>query len=184
MGKVLFRVTVFLLVGAILFLFLRLLLPDGSIKNGGRLLDGLLDFTCKASVSYNGLTAEADVAHSPDGTTRITLNTPETLKGLQFDFSNEGASLNYKGLKLDVDAASFLASSMTAVIADTFAAALTDAAFEVTEQNGALAYTARGNGGSFTLTFDKESGAPLSLNVPSLDLLCEFTEYRNENGAD
>jgi len=184
MGKILFRITVFLLIGAILFLFLRLFLPGGKVQNGDRLLDGLLDFTCKATVSYNGLTAEADVARSPDGTTRITLNTPETLKGLQFDFSNEGASLNFKGLKLDVEAASFLASSMTAVIADAFATTLRDAAFSPTEQGDAFSYTARGNGGSFTLTFDKESGAPLALNVPALDLTCEFSEYRNEAGTN
>lgn len=172
-----FWVPVVILSSLILFLFLRVLLPNEA--NGGTgLLDSLLSFRCKASISYGEMEATADIVRSLDGTTRITLNTPEALNGLQFDFSESNVSLNFKGMKLDVEPSSFLASSMASVMVGAVESALQDENLNTNSKDGVLTVTSKNETGNFTLTLDEETGAPLSLSVPSLNLDCNFTEFQ------
>ena len=174
--RALFWIPVVILAGLIIFLFCRVLIPRGTPSQGS-LLDSLLSFTCKATISYNGLEAEADVTRSLDGSTRVTLNSPEALQGLQFDFSEDSVSLNFKGLRLDVEPSSFLASSLASALVDAFDTALRDENFSAKKKDGAVEYTAKGQTGGFTLRLDEKTGAPLSLTVPSLDLTCNVSDY-------
>lgn len=178
--RALFWIPVVILSGLIIFLFCRVLLPSGDGATG-TLLDSLLNFRCKATISYNGIEAEADVVRSADGSTRVTLNTPEALQGLQFDFAQDSVSLNFKGLKLDVEPSSFLASSMASAMVNAVNTALADENFSAKEKDGVMEYTAKGNSGSFTLGLDAKTGAPVSLVVPSLDLNCNFSDYIKGN---
>ena len=175
--RLFFWIPVVILSGLIIFLFCRVLIPDGGKNDTGGLLDSLLSFRCKAVISYNGIEAEADIVRSLDGSTRITLNTPETLEGLQFDFSEDSVSLNFKGLKLEVEPSSFLASSMASALVNAVDTALRDENFSVQEKDGALEYSSKGESGAFILRLDPQTGAPLSLTVPSLGLDCAFSDY-------
>ena len=150
--RALFWIPVVILAGLIIFLFCRVLIPRGTPSQGS-LLDSLLSFTCKATISYNGLEAEADVTRSLD------------------------VSLNFKGLRLDVEPSSFLASSLASALVDAFDTALRDENFSAKKKDGAVEYTAKGQTGGFTLRLDEKTGAPLSLTVPSLDLTCNFSDY-------
>lgn len=176
MRRALFWVSVVILSGLIFFLFCRVLLP-GKGADSGRLLDSLLNFHCKAAISYNGIEADADIVRSLDGSTRITLNSPETLQGLQFDFSEKGVSLNFKGLKLDVEPSSFLASSMASALANAVNTVLCDENVNIKKRDGKAEISSKGESGSFVLSLDPKTGAPLSLTVPSLGLDCVFSDY-------
>ena len=175
--RALFWIPVVILSGLIIFLFCRVLLPSGGGGATGTLLDSLLNFRCKATISYNGLEAEADVVRSMDGSTRVTLNTPEALQGLQFDFAQDSVSLNFKGLKLDVEPSSFLASSMASALVNAVNTALAGEDVTAKEEDGVMEYTAKGDSGSFTLGLDAKTGAPVNLAIPSLDLSCNFSDY-------
>lgn len=178
--RALFWIPVVILTGLIIFLFCRVLIPRGGAVQGN-LLDSLFGFSCKATLSYNGLEAEAIITRSTDGSTRVTLNSPESLQGLQFDFSEDSVSLNFKGLRLDVEPSSFLASSLASAMVNALNTALQDENFSAKERDGVMEYTSKGESGGFTLCLDAKTGEPLSLTVPSLDLTCDFSEYQKVN---
>ena len=175
--RALFWIPVVILTGLIIFLFCRVLFPSGGGAAPGNLLDSLLNFKCKATVSYNGIEADADIARSLDGSTRVTLNSPEALQGLQFDFSENGVSLNFKGLKLDVEPSSFLASSMASAVVNAVDAALRDENLNMKESDGKTEISSKSGSGNFVLCLDSKTGVPLSLTVPSLGLDCVFSDY-------
>jgi hypothetical protein len=174
--RALFWIPVVILTGLIIFLFCRVLLPGGRAAPGN-LLDSLLNFRCKATISYNGMKAEADVVRSLDGSTRVTLNSPEALQGLQFDFSENGVSLNFKGLKLDVEPSSFLASSMASALVNAVDTALQEENLNLKERDGKTEISSKSGSGNFVLCLDSKTGVPLSLTVPSLGLDCVFSDY-------
>lgn len=177
--RAVFWIPVVILSGLIIFLFARLLIPSGS--GGGGLFDELLSFKCKANLSFGGMQATADVVRSLDGDTRITLQSPETLQGLQFDFAEDRVSLNFKGLKLDVEPSSFLASSAASAVAGAIDGAIKGENANVTTKGGITTVTSKSDSGNFTLTLDEKTGAPLTLNVPSIGLDCQFSEFgKNE----
>ena len=176
-------VLIILLAGASLFLFGRFFFA-GSSPSPGDLREALLDFRCKAAITYNGLEAEADLVRSADGSAQVTLTSPETLRGLQFDFAEDGVSLNFKGLRLEVDPSSFLASSMASALTDAVETVLRGEIESASTHDGRQLLTARGETGSFTLTLDADTGAPVSLEIPALELDCTFSDYAKVGTAE
>ena len=171
-----FVIPVVILIALILFFVVRLFLP-ASITNAGSLFDALTTFSCKAKLSFGDMDATAQVTRSADGSIRVTVLEPDTLSGLQFDFANDNISLNYKGLKLDVEPSSFLASSAAGAIANSIVAAVTDKDNSVTHKDGIVTVASKSDSGSFTLTLDEKTGALKTLNVPALDLNCDFSDF-------
>lgn len=180
--RAVFWIPVVILSGLIIFLFCRVLIPSGSNGSGETsLFDQLFSFRCKADITFGEMQATADVVRSLDGSTRVTMQSPETLQGLQFDFAADKISLNFKGLKLDVEPSSFLASSAASALVNAFETSLNGDNVDITSKGGVATVTAKGDSGNFTLTLDESTGAPLSLSVPSLDLNCNFSEFeKNE----
>ena len=174
--RAVFWIPVVILLGLILFLFCRMLIPSGSGGSGeSSLFDELFSFRCKADITFGEMQATADVVRSLDGSTRVTM------QGLQFDFAEDKISLNFKGLKLDVEPTSFLASSAASALVNAFETSLNGDNLDITSKGGVATVTAKGESGNFTLTLDESTGAPLSLSVPSLDLNCNFSEFgKNE----
>ena len=171
-----FWIPVILLIGCIIFLFCRVLFYKGSPADSS-LLDQLTSFRCNTTLTYGDMEATAEVVRSADGCIRVTMLTPEALSGVQFDFSQDEVSLNFKGLKLDVEPSSFLASSAASALAGAFDTVLKEGLQNAVEQGGNLLVSSKSSSGSFDLALDPTTGEPVSLDVPSIGLHCTFSDF-------
>lgn len=136
-----------------------------------------LDFTCDFRAQYNDLAAAGTLTRHTAGTLKLDFSEPETLKGLSAEWDGESVTLHYLGLTYSVDPKKLPESALGEQLIAAFDAALRGEGTSE-ESNGKVTVTGSVSGAAYTFIYDKQSGAPLSLAVPSIPLSVTFSNVK------
>lgn len=141
----------------------------------------LTNFSCKADITYGEFTASADVTRQADGQTTFVITEPESLKDMTFLFRDDQVSISYKGLTIDVEPTSFLASAAGSALVHSIDQTLKSENLQIVQKEDVLELSSKSFSGNYTMQLDKTTGALLKLLVPSLDLECDFSDFQPLN---
>lgn len=136
-------------------------------------------FTCTVQAVYRDMTVAGTLTREIAGTLTLAFTEPETLNGLTACWNGETVTLSMYGLEFSVDPATVPESALGEEIITAFDTALRGEG-ERTIEDGKLIVSGNGQNGAYTLTFDAETGEPLSLSVPSLPLSATFFDFEQE----
>ncbi len=136
-------------------------------------------FSCTVQAVYRDMTVAGTLTREAAGTLTLAFTEPDTLSGLTARWDGETVTLSMYGLEFSVDPATVPESALGEEIIAAFDTALRGEG-ERTTEDGKLVITGNGSNGAYTLTFDAETGVPLSLSVPSLPLSATFSDFERK----
>ncbi|MCL2884372.1 MAG: hypothetical protein FWF49_02655, partial [Oscillospiraceae bacterium] len=135
----------------------------------------LTSFSCQAAITYQGLTIKGKLSRQAAGTLTLDITEPPSLAGMTMSWDGQTVTLKMNGLSFGVDPATVPQTALGKVIINALDAAvgkkdgtLTPSGYEVSGSDA---------GGSFTLVSDPDTGALLTLTVPSADLTAVFSDF-------
>ena len=132
-----------------------------------------VDFVCDFKAQYNDLTATGTLTRRTAGTLVLEFSEPETLNGLLAEWNGEKVTLKYLGLSYDVDPATLPESALGEGLIKAFDAMLRSEG-ERSENDGKITVSGLSGTAQYTYVYDAQSGAPLSLTIPSIPLTVTF----------
>lgn len=133
------------------------------------------DFSCQFRANYRELAVAGTLTRRTAGTLSLTFSEPETLKGLTAAWDGETVKLSFLGLEYTVNPESVPEAALGKELTAVFDAALRDEGER--EQKGSLVtVTGMCNEHAYTYVYNSETGAPVSLSVPSLPLSAAFSD--------
>lgn len=134
-------------------------------------------FTASANIKFDDITAVADINKTSPQQFTLKVVQPEHLKDLTFRYNGSQIGIDYKGMSVDLNDDSLIAKGLTAIILKAVNAASEQSGVKVDTRDGALWIDGETEDGEFNLKLDKNTGSFLELNMPDLDLECEFTDF-------
>ena len=93
---------------------------------------------------------------------------------MKFQYNGNDIEISYLGMSVKMDDDSMLANAMASAIVKAVDTAARGSGITMKNSGKAILMKGENENGSFELTFDRENGSLLSLNVPALDLECTF----------
>ncbi len=133
-------------------------------------------FSVKVNLSSNDTDLSADILKQDDVFT-ATVTSPDTLCGMVFTYSADTVNVSYKDMSVDINSSSAPALSLTGSVVDVFKACSNKSYTAVYSAGDTLTLNGEVENTDFTLTIDKQSGTPISLTMPKLNLKCEFFNF-------
>ncbi len=128
-----------------------------------------VNFTCDFRAQYSNMTAAGKLTRYTAGTLRLDFTEPETLNGLSAEWNGDTVTLRFLGLSYTVDPATLPEGALGEHLLNALDAALRgDGNRE--EQDGRVTVTGLVGDTAYTYVYDADSGAPLSLEAPSLSV--------------
>lgn len=134
-------------------------------------------FTATAKIKMKDMTMQADINKSSEQAFTFRILEPENLKDLQFTYDGEDMQISYKGMSVSVADDSLIAKGMAAVMMRAINASSQETGISVKQKDGALLLNGKSEDGKFSMTLDKKNGSILSMELPELDLECQFDEF-------
>lgn len=135
-------------------------------------------FSCGIRAEYGDMIVKGQLERTAAGTLKIDVEEPETIRGLSMEWSGgQNVKLKLHGLSFDVSPDSVPQSAVGSAILGALDSAVSGARDngQLTE-NGVLTKGVAA-GGEYELLSDPETGALLSLSVPSASLKVEFSGF-------
>ncbi|MCI8351826.1 MAG: hypothetical protein HFJ86_11805 [Oscillospiraceae bacterium] len=136
------------------------------------------DFVSGASIEYGGLSLRAQIAKDAQGETTVSLESPETLKGLTLTSKDGEVALHYKGLSTSIDPDSFVGKTLVQAAIKALNQAGNPQGISVTRTDGGVQLISSTEGMEFTLALDQETGHFLELSVPDEKLNIKFENFQ------
>lgn len=134
------------------------------------------DFTCAIRATYGDMAVAGTLTRQTAGTLQLAFTEPDTLDGLTVSWDGELVTLEMLGMTFDVDPGAVPESALGNELIAVMDAAMRSKMEGVVE-NDRQTFEGSGENGAYTLVCDRETGHPLSLSVPQLDLYAEFSDF-------
>ncbi len=131
-------------------------------------------FTCTVQATYRDIPIQATLSREAAGALTLEFHEPATLNGLTACWNGEEVTLSMYGLSFSVDPATVPESALGEELLAVFDTVRRGEGEHNTE-NGTLTVNGNGENGEYTVVFNAETGYPISLSVPSLPLMAEFS---------
>lgn len=136
------------------------------------------DFVSGASIEYGGLSLRAQITKDSQGETTVTMESPETVKGLTLTAKDGEVALHYKGLSTSIDPDSFVGKTLVQAAIKALNEAGNPQGITVTRTDGGVQLISSTEGMNFTLALDQETGHFLELSVPDEKLNIKFENFQ------
>ena len=127
-------------------------------------------FRCRVSLDYGGAVYEATLDRLDASQAMLTIAKPETLKGLTMTWNGQEVSMTYAGMTMSLEEASLPVSAAVKLLCRTL-----DACRDQAEARSVCEGTIEGI--PYTVTFDDQTGMPLTLSVPSVPIQVVFSAW-------
>lgn len=134
-------------------------------------------FTCTVQATYRDIPIQATLTRETAGALTLEFHEPSTLNGLTARWNGEEVTLSMYGLSFSVDPATVPESALGEELLAVFDTVRRGEG-ERNAENGTLTVNGNGENGEYTVVFDEKTGYPLSLSVPSLPLVAEFSNVQ------
>ncbi|MBQ8868565.1 MAG: hypothetical protein IJ027_02445 [Oscillospiraceae bacterium] len=133
-------------------------------------------FTCTAQINYDTLSLEAKLTYRNAAGATLEVLSPDTLKGLIFEYNGENTTASYKGLSFSLAELNSALPSAARLIFSSLASASS----EKNTEDAGDSFKISGNLDSspYTLYFDKKSGYLEKFSCPSLKFTADFKDFK------
>lgn len=134
-------------------------------------------FTATATIRLDGTTLVADLNRSAENAFTLQIDEPQALQGLTFQYDGSSITASYHGMEVTIGDDSLIAQALAGILFRSIQEATAGSNVEISQEDGALTVQGSGEDGEFSLRIDPQRHTLLSLEVPSLDLSCEFSDF-------
>lgn len=134
-------------------------------------------FTATATIRLDGTTLVADLNRSAENAFTLQIDEPQALQGLTFQYDGSNITASYHGMEVTIGDDSLIAQALAGILFRSIQEATAGSNVEISQEDGALTVQGSGEDGEFSLRIDPQRHTLLSLEVPSLDLSCEFSDF-------
>ncbi len=131
------------------------------------------NFSCEFHAIYRELAVAGTLTRRTAGSVSLTFTEPETLNGLSATWDGEAVKLSFLGLEYTLSPESVPEAALGKGLLAVLDAALRNEG-DITQDGDAVVLQGVCNNHDYTYRYDKESGAPVSLVIPSLPLSVTF----------
>lgn len=154
------------------------LLTLTGCKSGGFLAPKAPDlnkqFTFSAALNYGDENLSADFSRTDAGKWRIELTEPYQIQGVTFDISGSDVTASFGDFTAEKVTVDFFSDSILSAIVKTVDSAVVDMNGEITYNEDS--YTV--SWADLLLSFPEGSGAPNAMEIPSLGIRGEITDFK------
>lgn len=130
-------------------------------------------FRCSVGIRYDGTEVSGVLDRTQQDNTTLTVTQPQEIEGLTMAWDGQALTLSYAGLSLDVEAERVPAGAAVGVLCDVLDLAVKQSA----QGDNSAVINGNSTCGEYEIQFDSETGYPLSLEVPALDLSVSFADW-------
>lgn len=134
------------------------------------------DFACRFSAVYGDLSAEGTLTRRSAGTLELTFSEPATLEGLTVIWDGAQVTFSLYGVQFAVDAAHIPEQALGEAVREALDSVL-QGNTDLRREGGTAVLEGTGPAGSYTLVCHGETGYPMTLTVPDLELTVSFWDY-------
>ncbi len=175
------RFIIFIPIAVVIFVVIGTIIITGSWKGSPppeQISNQLSQpFSATANIKMKNMVMVADINKTSPQTFTFAIKQPATLKGLAFQYNGTDLNVSYKGMSVNIADDSLLAKGIAAMVIKAVNAASEETGVTMQEKDGALWIHGTNQDGDFNLKLDKQNRSLLSLDMPSLDLNCEFSNF-------
>ncbi len=167
--------TVFFMKRWILIAVVLSLAMMAGCRSSAELPDFSGELSRKVSIRYADQTSTGYLERTTAGEGRFTVETPELLSGMVFQWSDSKLQVSFKGLNYSISGEAFPEAAPVWVLLRSLDTALRKDALQI-QSKGKDAWICVGQGedGAIRLEWDPESREIRKISVPSLDFEAEF----------
>ena len=122
-------------------------------------------------------TATADLNRTAQNTFTLHLTEPAALKDLSFQYNGEDITASYHGMSVSISDDSLVAKTLAGVLFRSLSSATEGTGVDISSKDGILLVKGENEDGRFSMQIDPKHSSILNLEVPSLDLSCEFSDF-------
>lgn len=134
-------------------------------------------FSATATIKLNQITATADLNRTAQNTFTLHLTEPAALKDLSFQYNGEDITASYHGMSVSISDDSLVAKTLAGVLFRSLSSATEGTGVDISSKDGILLVKGENEDGRFSMQIDPKHSSILNLEVPSLDLSCEFSDF-------
>ncbi|MCO7136524.1 hypothetical protein NIF40_03135 [[Clostridium] leptum] len=139
-------------------------------------------FSTLAKVQYNGIEIEAKITRLDGGDCTIEVLSPSSLKSLAMDWNAQSntMTLGFMGLSCSIDPQQFPDSAFGSAVISVFNAVASKDGLQIDKTDELLTFSGTGESGQFSVSIDRKTGSMQSLEIPSIGLSAQFSEYTSQ----
>ncbi len=161
---------------------ITLLLFTSCNKSGSGILERSPDinvpFGAEAKMQAGELEFEGNLKRSAAGIWSMEITSPETLAGLNISYDDgSGVKAVLDGLELDVPTENIRDGAVFSLIFKAIDCAASAGELSCTSTEDGNVYTGEFSGGTYKLTFDPKSSALTRIEIPTKEIVGEFTGF-------
>lgn len=139
-------------------------------------------FECDVDVQYKDMNVKGHLTRTSAGTLRMDVTEPKTLNGLSMEWDGNNITFKLHGLSFGVNPDSVPQSALGKSMLEAFDAALGVRDSGTVTKDG-LSTTGQSAAGAFELISDPDTGALLTLKIPSSELTATFSNFSIKTNA-
>ena len=152
-----------------------LLLLAAGCKSQPQTLDLTGGMSCDVAIQYGDIEAAGRLERTAAGVCRLTVNQPEELSGMVFDWENGSLQISFKGLSYTMDSAALPQTAFASVLMRCLDAAAMQGGLLVKGRDGErLICAGQGEDGAFTLRYNESTRQIESLSIPAVNFEAVF----------
>lgn len=136
-------------------------------------------FTAAVDITYNELSISGDISRTADNKISLTVNSPEALKGLTFNFDGNNTTVSYYGISFELPENTASAKACINAISLAIDNALNGTDTTKNQKDGKLEINGKIADGEYTAIINEKTGIPLSIIIPDLNLSCTFSSFNS-----
>ncbi|MBQ7957321.1 MAG: hypothetical protein IJ279_04715 [Clostridia bacterium] len=136
-----------------------------------------LNFSGNIKVTYNKNTVECKIENKLGVHCIITVVKPELISGLTMTVKDGNCTLSMGEVFYDFDSEKLQQTEFATYISKALSDVLNTTTYEKME-NGYWKYTGKTENGKFILLQDSQTGYPVSLRIPDMDLYVKFEDMK------
>lgn len=138
------------------------------------------DFNCTAQIQYKNMEIKADVSRLKEGVTTITVNSPDTIKGLKYKWVDSKLTVTCEDLDCNTQEGYLPQANFAQVIYSVLNSTADENACVFKEKkDNVCVYTGSCSSGAYTLKEDSSTGEIKEFTVSSIGITVNFLEYKS-----
>ncbi len=157
---------------------------SGKIGVKSKTPDMNVQFETNMKVQSGELEFTGSMKRYGTGLWEMRVDSPETLAGLSLSYNDSGVKAELDGLELDIPVEDINDGAVFGLIFKAVDSAASAGELTFTENEDGKAYTGEFAQGTYSITFDPESLAPVKLEIPEVSLSAEFSGFHILTGEN
>lgn len=146
-------------------------------KNGTGNVSVPLSFKTDLLININKSTVKANFDHKAPGVAQISVESPESLKGLVMNFEGSNCKISFNSIEWQTDMSNFPETSFGSAVISSLETLIEGTSVESIKSGEKINHEGKGPLGNFTFVQNEETGFLESFNMPNLNLSIEFSNF-------